>query len=94
MRGRTQERKFSLISRLVGMLACMALLVIALTWWWVGFSLVLGLATLGALCALSGPVMVEAGGGVLDFLSGLFELICEVVSTIADAISSLFSSVT
>lgn len=51
----------------------------------------LGLATLAAFGGLLGPAAVESGGGLMDFLSGLLELIGEVLSTVFEAIEGIFS---
>ena len=88
---RRRQRRYSLISRLIGMMACMALVVIGLTWWLAGFSLYLGLATVAAFGGLLGPAAVESGGGLMDFLSGILELIGEALTTILEAIEGLFS---
>lgn len=86
-----KRKRYSLFSRLMAMMACMTLLVIGLTWWLAGFSVMLGAAATVALAAMLGPAAVEGGGGVLEFLSGLLELIGEMLNMLFDAISSIFS---
>jgi hypothetical protein len=92
MAAHKKNKRYSLASRLLAMMACMALVVIGLTWWLAGFSLMLAAGATVALAALLGPAVVEGGGGVLEFLSGLLELIGEMLSTLMDAICSIFSS--
>ena len=91
MARRERERHYSLASRLIAMASFMALLVFAMIWWLSGFTLFVGAATLLALGGLLGPVAVDSGGGIMEFLSGLMELIGEVISTILDCIASIFS---
>lgn len=91
MDNREGNRRYSLASRLIGVTACMALLVIGLVWWLSGFSLFIAAATVVALTGLLGPAAVEGGGGILEFLSGLMELIAEALGTLLEAICSIFS---
>jgi hypothetical protein len=86
-----KDKSYSLMSRLVAMTACVALLVVGVTWWLAGFSLFVGIATAVALAGLFGPVVVESGGGIVEMLSGLLELIGEALSSLFEAICSIFS---
>lgn len=91
MTDQNKSRRYSLASRLIAMFACLALLVIGLTWWLAGFSLMLGAAAMVAMAGLLGPTAVEGGGGLIEFLSGLVELIGEMLGTLLEAICSIFS---
>lgn len=91
METREKQRRYSLVSRLIGVTACMALLVIGLVWWLSGFSLFIAAAAAVALTGLLGPAVVEGGGGILEVLSGLVELIVEALGTLLEAICSIFS---
>lgn len=87
----SRTKRYSLASRLIAMLAFIAILAIGLAWWLAGFSLLLGAAAVLALAGLAGPAAVEGGGGIIEFFSSLFELIAEALGMVVDAICSIFS---
>jgi len=86
-----RERRYGLGFRLLGLLCCVSLIAVGLVWWIAGFSLYLGAVGALALAGLIGPAAVESGGGIVEFISGIFELIGEVFGMIVDAICGLFS---
>ncbi|MCC5865968.1 MAG: hypothetical protein JJU31_12665 [Wenzhouxiangella sp.] len=86
-----REKRYGLGYRLLGLLCCLGLMAVGLVWWIAGFSIYLGAAAALALAGLVGPAAAESSGGILEFISGLIELIGEIVGMIVDAICGLFS---
>jgi hypothetical protein len=87
-----KDKKFSPLSRLLGVLCTLLLFVSVIYVANAGIGYISGLIILASVAGLAGPA-VATGSGFFEILGDILEMVVEGIQTIFEAILDIFSSI-